>query len=78
MEGEEEERRKSKIRRFMTVTKVSNYDIAVLYLEQSGYDLEAAAETFLDDEKWEKEHPQGKGNSPKKQPPGKAGFFWRR
>ncbi|KAF5026080.1 hypothetical protein F66182_1872 [Fusarium sp. NRRL 66182] len=56
IEGEEEELRKGKIRRFMTSCKVSDYDIAVLYLEQSGYDLENAVIAYLDDEKWEQEH----------------------
>ncbi|KAG6011411.1 hypothetical protein E4U43_008333 [Claviceps pusilla] len=55
--GEAEERRKSQIRRFMTSCKVSNYDVAVLYLEQSGYDLGASVEAYLGDEAWEREHP---------------------
>jgi len=33
------------------------YDIAVLYLEQAGYDLDAAIQAYRDDERWEKEHP---------------------
>lgn len=57
VEGEEEELRKNKIRRFMTSCKVSDYDEAVLYLEQSGYDLAAAAVAYMDDERWEAEHP---------------------
>ncbi|KAH8673670.1 hypothetical protein BX600DRAFT_433284 [Xylariales sp. PMI_506] len=56
--GEEEELRKSKIRRFMVACKVSEYDIAVLYLDQSGYDLEAAVEMYLADEAWEARHPR--------------------
>lgn len=58
VEGEEEEARKGKIRRFMTGCKVSDYDVALLYLEQSGYDLEMATDVFWEDEKWEREHPQ--------------------
>ena len=33
------------------------YDIALLYLNQAKYDLDAAVETYLADEKWEKAHP---------------------
>ncbi|CVK88686.1 uncharacterized protein FMAN_04768 [Fusarium mangiferae] len=62
IEGEYEELRKGKIRRFMTSCKVFDYDIAVLYLEQSSYDLENAVTAYLDDEEWEQENPaSGKG-----------------
>lgn len=65
VEGEDEELRKGKIRRFMTSCKVSDYDVAVLYLEQSGYDIENAVTAYLDDEKWEQEHSApGKGRRP--------------
>ena len=45
------------------------YDIALLYLKQSDYDLDAAVEAYLSDEKWEREHPiqanvKGKGKDP--------------
>lgn len=33
------------------------YDIALLYLQQANYDLDVAVESYLADEKWEKEHP---------------------
>lgn len=33
------------------------YDVALLYLEQADYDLDAAVNTYLTDELWEKEHP---------------------
>lgn len=33
------------------------YDVALLYLEQAGYDLDVAVNTYLMDELWEKEHP---------------------
>ena len=33
------------------------YDVALLYLRQADYDVDAAVETFKADEKWEKEHP---------------------
>ncbi|KAI1405831.1 hypothetical protein F4819DRAFT_482281 [Hypoxylon fuscum] len=66
IEGEEEEARKSKIRRWMVACKVHEYDVAVLYLEQAGYDLEMATEAFFADEEWERTHPveavgRGKG-----------------
>jgi hypothetical protein len=49
------------------LTKYS-YDIALLYLEQTDYDLDAAIELYRDDERWEKEHPmkanvKGKGKT---------------
>ncbi|KAJ4010361.1 hypothetical protein NW752_005035 [Fusarium irregulare] len=76
IEGEEEETRKGKIRRFMTSCKVSDYDIAVLYLEQSGYDIENAVTAYLDDEKWEQEHSvPGKGKKVDKYK--NRGPFWR-
>jgi hypothetical protein len=76
IEGEEEEMRKGKIRRFMTSCKVSDYDIAVLYLEQSGYDIASAVTAYLDDEKWEQEHSvPGKGKKADKYK--NRGPFWR-
>ncbi|KAF4976322.1 hypothetical protein FZEAL_6990 [Fusarium zealandicum] len=78
VEGEEEELRKGKIRRFMTSCKVSDYDTALLYLEQNDYDIEAAVVAYLDDEKWEREHPSqlhGKENNADKHKT--RGPFWR-
>ena len=50
----------------------SRYDVALLYLEQSEYDLDAAIQAFQDDESWEKEHPlehgKGDGKSMRKTP----------
>ncbi|CZR66125.1 uncharacterized protein PAC_16026 [Phialocephala subalpina] len=68
VEGEEEERRKGIVRRWMVACKVSEYDVALLYLQQVDYDLEAAVEAYKDDERWEKEHPmeanvKGKGKT---------------
>lgn len=78
MEGEEEEKRKGKIRRFMTGAKVSDYDVALLYLEQAAYDLDTAMEAYFADEAWERENAgtmAGKGKKPEK---GKRrGPFWR-
>ncbi|MCJ1341899.1 hypothetical protein MMC31_000077 [Peltigera leucophlebia] len=55
--GEEDEIKKSKVRRWMVACKVAEYDIALLYLEQAEYDLDAAVNTYLTDELWETEHP---------------------
>ncbi|KAK2032693.1 hypothetical protein LX32DRAFT_611462 [Colletotrichum zoysiae] len=79
VEGEEEELRKSRIRRFMTGCKVSDYDVAVLYLEQVGYDLAAAMEAYLDDEAWERNNPVQEDGKRKKSKgkPRDRGPFWR-
>jgi len=72
VEGEEEEIRKSKVRKFQVACKASDfpsksrYDVALLYLQEAEYDLEQAIEAYRDDERWEKEHPieapaKGKG-----------------
>lgn len=68
VEGEEEEKRKGIMRRWMVACKVSEYDVALLYLQQVDYDLEAAIEAYKEDERWEKEHPmeanvKGKGKT---------------
>jgi len=57
IEGEEEELRRSKVRKWMVGCKVAEYDIALLYLQQADYNLEAAITAYKADEKWEKEHP---------------------
>ncbi|KAL8858184.1 MAG: hypothetical protein Q9178_005361 [Gyalolechia marmorata] len=57
IDGEEEEIRKSRIRRWMVTCKVSDYDIALLYLNQAKYDVDAAVEAYLADEQWERDHP---------------------
>ncbi|KAI8634532.1 hypothetical protein F5Y19DRAFT_114123 [Xylariaceae sp. FL1651] len=66
VEGEEEEARKAKIRRWMVACKVHEYDVALLYLEQAGYDLQHATNAYFADEEWERIHPveaagRGKG-----------------
>ncbi|KAL8936246.1 MAG: hypothetical protein Q9211_004276 [Gyalolechia sp. 1 TL-2023] len=66
IDGEEEEIRKSKIRRWMVACKVSDYDVALLYLNQAKYDVDSAVEAYLSDEKWEREHPME--SSSKSQP----------
>lgn len=47
----------------------NSYDIALVYLEQVDYDLDAGIEAYKDDERWEREHPmeaniKGKGRTP--------------
>ena len=53
------------------------YDVALLYLQQSDYNLDLAVEAYLEDEKWEKEHPMEGSSKGKTNPkPGrrKAGI----
>jgi hypothetical protein len=57
LEGEEEEIRKGKVRRFMVACKVPEYEVALLYLQQGDYDVERAVENYQADERWEKAHP---------------------
>ncbi|KAI1169954.1 hypothetical protein F4777DRAFT_592320 [Nemania sp. FL0916] len=57
IEGEEEEMRKAKIRRWMVACKVHEYDVAVLYLQKAGYDLQLATDEYFADEEWERTHP---------------------
>ncbi|KAI0460703.1 hypothetical protein F5B21DRAFT_18911 [Xylaria acuta] len=61
IEGEEEEKRKAKIRRWMVACKVHEYNVALLYLEQAGYDLQVATDTYFSDEEWERTHPAEAG-----------------
>ncbi|KAL6705592.1 hypothetical protein ACN47E_006539 [Coniothyrium glycines] len=56
LEGEEEEIKKTKLRKFMVRCKVAEYDVAVLYLEQAQYNLENAVLRYKADEEWEKHH----------------------
>ncbi|MCJ1469029.1 hypothetical protein MMC07_007661 [Pseudocyphellaria aurata] len=79
IEGEEEEIRKAKVRRWMVACKVAEYNVALLYLEQSKYDLDAAVEAYLADDKWEREHPiqsSTKGMSKQKPDRGKDGLTY--
>ncbi|CAD6442967.1 b9affb8a-b27f-4cf5-84d0-c8afb41b67c0 [Sclerotinia trifoliorum] len=81
VEGEEEERRKASVRRFMVGCKVYEYDVAVLYLEQANYDLELAMGVYRDDERWEKENPisdKGKGKGKTKYDVGRRRFTGQR
>lgn len=78
LEGEEEEIRRGKVRKFMVGCKVAEYDVAVLYLRQTDYDLDLAIKAYKADEQWEKEHPMEatkKGKSKATQVPGKRRWF---
>lgn len=78
VEGEAEEARKAKIRRFMVVAKVPDYDVAVLYLEHAAYDADQALEAYLADEAWEREHPLVEGRDGRMERPGPRPGPWAR
>ena len=51
------------------------YDVALLYLQQSNYDLDVAVEAYLSDEKWEREHPiEGSSKGKAKQKAGRRKY----
>ena len=79
VDADEDERRK-KTRRFMVTCKVSEYDVAVLYLQQADWDMDKATEAWMEDERWEREHPikpqLGKDGLPKGK--GKMSEVWKR
>lgn len=61
----QEEERKNKLRRWMVATKCADYNVAILYLNGSAYDLDIAIDAYREDEQWEKNNPlngKGKGN----------------
>ncbi|KAF3770539.1 hypothetical protein M406DRAFT_320425 [Cryphonectria parasitica EP155] len=79
VEGEEEEARKAKVRRWMVACKCPDYEIAELYLEQSGHDLNQAVEKYVADEEWEKAHPleaKAKGKTKARGNAGGTGGVW--
>jgi len=79
IEGEEEERRKGLVRKWMVKCKVAEYDVAVLYLEQANYDLDMAVGVYEDDERWEREHPmKGKEKAKGRNEVGKRRFTGQR
>ncbi|KAL2020251.1 hypothetical protein VTK56DRAFT_8575 [Thermocarpiscus australiensis] len=57
LEDAGETARKTAIRRLMVACKEPDYDVAVLYLEEVGYDLDEAVRRYVEDERWEREHP---------------------
>jgi len=40
-----------------SVSPTLRYDVALLYLDQTDYDLDTAIENYKEDEQWEKDHP---------------------
>lgn len=64
-----------KANRLSSVSRHLRYDIALLYLQQANYDLGNAVESYLADEKWEREHPiEGSSNGRASQKPGRRKF----
>ncbi|KAK3302129.1 uncharacterized protein B0T15DRAFT_496600 [Chaetomium strumarium] len=66
VEDDAERERKTTIRRWMVACKEADYDTAVVYLEESGYDFAEAVRRYWDDVAWERAHPlethaKGKG-----------------
>ena len=57
LESQEEVERKSKIRKLMVQCKVSEYKVALIYLEEAKWDLDKAVKRVEEDDRWEKEHP---------------------
>jgi len=55
---------------------VSDYDVALLYLGQAGYDLERATEAYRADDAWERNHPLPRGRRTGKQAT-RQGLRWR-
>ena len=47
----------AKLMKLTSITPRLRYDVALLYLQQTEWDLETAIEAYKDDERWEKEHP---------------------
>ena len=55
---------------FSSIPVRLRYNVALLYLDQSKYNLDAAVEAYLADEKWERDHPiasSSKGKSKQNQ-----------
>ncbi|KAI7389333.1 hypothetical protein KC336_g17171, partial [Hortaea werneckii] len=49
------------------------YDIALLYLDQAAWDVQAAIEAFREDEAWERAHPlEAEGKATKTKREGKS------
>jgi len=40
-----------------SIPPASRYDVATLYMQQADWSLDAAVEAYMEDERWEKEHP---------------------
>jgi hypothetical protein len=46
------------LKRFQLMSKCVDYEMATIYMESSGWDIESAAEKYRDDLEWEKAHPR--------------------
>lgn len=66
------------MRRWMVACRCADYDVAEMYLGQAGYDVDSAVGRYVDDERWETEHPfeAGKGKGKGKEEKGTAGRTW--
>ena len=58
----------------MVACKCASYDVAELYLAQSGQDLGEAVERYLADEEWERAHPLEGSSRGKGKGKARAGF----
>ena len=56
-ESEEVEVRKIALKRFQLISKCVDYKMATIYMENSGWNIEAAVQKYKDDIAWEKAHP---------------------
>lgn len=62
-EEQEQEVKKSKIKRFQLKTKCIDFDSAKVYLKEAGWDEELAAKNWLADERWVKDNPMRERNT---------------
>ncbi|KAK4227733.1 hypothetical protein QBC38DRAFT_455033 [Podospora fimiseda] len=72
-ESDAELLRKSKIRKWMMTTKESDYDVAVMYLNGTEWDLEEAVERYKGDLDWERMNPPERKEEEKR---GGGGWFF--
>ncbi|GAB1320533.1 LysM domain-containing protein [Madurella fahalii] len=81
-ESPDEIARKITIRRWMVACKEADYDMALVYLEEAGYDLDEAVGRYVEDEAWEREHSldkhkhKRKDGGGKQKGPAKRGWGW--
>jgi hypothetical protein len=54
LEDEEQQRKRGRVKRFMTTTKCTEWDVAGVYLEDEGWDVDRALERWFEDEAWER------------------------
>lgn len=79
--SDEDIERRRILRRFMVACKISEYDVAKLYLEDAEWDDKLAMERWRDDSEWEKAHPlQSKPTAPasSEKAKGREGLWKRR